>query len=99
MPTKVVAVLPKAGDAANREGFVNCVEQVGCAPEQLVQLPTAAATGDARPLLLSGRLGLPASACLPWLCCCSVSDGTASCMHGRVLPIPVHRTSPVQLDS
>ena len=35
MPTKVVAVLPKGGDAANREGFVNCVEQVGCTPEQL----------------------------------------------------------------
>ena len=35
MPIKVVAVLPKGGDAANREGFVNCVEQVGCAPEQL----------------------------------------------------------------
>eukprot|EP00891_Asterochloris_glomerata_P003956 jgi/Astpho2/3956/Aster-01132 len=37
MPTKVVAVLPKGGDAANREGFVNCVEQALGLPEFLKQ--------------------------------------------------------------
>ena len=74
----------------------------GLRASAFVGLPAAAATGDARPLLLSGCLGLAASACLPWFCCCSVS-GWYCILHawqGAASMCRSHSTSPAgQLSS